>query len=90
MNIVHSEWIKYNFNDLTKRPEKPDRYLVCRKDGKIHWEVWNDSGWAYNENSIEWFAIIYPPLKTLGNIKELSTNDINGDYHERPFYVNQL
>lgn len=64
MNPVHSTWVKYDFNDPSKRPAIPDRYLVCRKDGKLHWEVWNGSGWAYNENSIEWFATIYKPQKS--------------------------
>lgn len=28
------------------------RYLVVRKDGKKHLEVFNNTGWAYNNNSI--------------------------------------
>lgn len=58
MSKVHSEWIKFSDNS---KPLIPDKYLVCRKDGKIHWETWNGSGWAYNHNTIKWFAVIYPP-----------------------------
>ena len=28
------------------------KYLVMRKDGKTHFEVWNGTGWAYNEKVI--------------------------------------
>lgn len=28
------------------------RYLVVRKDGKTHLETFNNTGWAYNNNSI--------------------------------------
>lgn len=28
------------------------RYLVVRKDGKKHLEVFNNTGWVYNNNSI--------------------------------------
>lgn len=56
-----SKWIKYDFNDLSTRPTEYGKYLVCRKDGKIHWETWNTSGWAYNENSITHWAEIVPP-----------------------------
>lgn len=33
------------------------RYLVVRKDGKTHLETFNGTGWAYNNNSIEWYYI---------------------------------
>ena len=32
-------------------------YLVVRKDGKIHTEIFNRSDWAYNHNSIEYFYL---------------------------------
>lgn len=37
------------------------KYLVVRKDGKIHFEVYNGTGWAYNENSITHFYL--PKIK---------------------------
>jgi hypothetical protein len=36
--------------------------LICRKDGKIHWETWNGCGWAYNHNEIRFWANILSPL----------------------------
>lgn len=35
-----------------EKPSKSGRYLVIRKDGKTHLEVWNTSGWAYNNSVI--------------------------------------
>lgn len=59
---THS-WIKYNWDNPISHPPKYDKYFVQRKDGKVHWETWNGAGWAYNENSIEWWANINPPIK---------------------------
>lgn len=28
------------------------RYIVVRKDGKVHFEMYNGTGFAYNNNSI--------------------------------------
>jgi len=33
------------------------RYLVMRKDGKMHLETFNGTGWAYNNNSIIYFYV---------------------------------
>ncbi len=33
------------------------RYLVVRKDGKTHLEIFNTTGWAYNNNSIKYFYL---------------------------------
>lgn len=33
------------------------RYLVMRKDGKMHLETFNGTGWAYNNNSIIYFYL---------------------------------
>lgn len=47
-------------------PKEYDKYFVCRKDGKVHWETWNGSGWAYNHESItHWMVIAPPPIKIL-------------------------
>lgn len=55
-------WIPFDFNIIQCRPNKTGRYLICRKDGKIHWETWNGSGWAYNHNEIRFWALIVNPL----------------------------
>lgn len=52
------QWVEYDFNDPTGKPSEYGRYLVERKDGKIHWEIWNSTSWAYNENSIVAWAKI--------------------------------
>ena len=58
---INDPWVKYDFNDLSSRPIEYGKYFVCRKDVKIHWETWNGSGWAYNNNSItHWKKIIKP------------------------------
>lgn len=56
-----SSWVAYAWENLESRPPKYGRYFVHRKDGKTHWEVWNGSGWAYNGNSITYWAEIKPP-----------------------------
>lgn len=33
------------------------RYIVVRKDGNVHFEKFNGSGWAYNNNSIDYFYL---------------------------------
>lgn len=55
------EWIKYDFMDIKSRPKQPDRYIVRRKDGKKHFERWNGSGWAYNNESITHYIILEEP-----------------------------
>ena len=56
-----SHWVSFDFMKLETRPQKYGKYLICRKDGKIHWETWNGSGWAYNHNEIIFWAVIVPP-----------------------------
>jgi len=56
-----TEWIAFDFIKLETRPTEYGKYLICRKDGKIHWETWNGSGWAYNGNVIKYWAKIEPP-----------------------------
>lgn len=57
-----SHWVAYDFMKLETRPPDPGKYFVCRKDGKVHWETWNGSGWAYNEKSITYWARVVPPV----------------------------
>ncbi len=54
-------WIHYDWNDLKSRPKETGKYFVYRKDGKVHWETWNGSGWAYNNNVITRYKKITPP-----------------------------
>ena len=60
-NVALSHWVEFDFNDISTRPTSYGKHLVCRKDGKIHWEAWNGSGWAYNHNSITHWAVIKSP-----------------------------
>lgn len=59
--IAAANWVKFDFYDLSTRPTKSGKYLICRKDGNIHWETWNTSGWAYNHNVITHWAVINSP-----------------------------
>jgi len=62
-----SHWNPYP----TSKPTEYGKYFVCRKDGKVHWETWNNTGWAYNNNTIVcWATIIEPDLKLFVCYKE--------------------
>ena len=52
------KWISVEIN-----PTEYGKYFVHRKDGKVHWETWNGSGWAYNGNVITHWKEIQPPVK---------------------------
>ena len=54
-------WIKYDRLNMQNRPPHSGKYFVHRKDGKIHWETWNNCGFAYNDNVITHFLKIYKP-----------------------------
>jgi hypothetical protein len=54
-------WVAFDFYKIETRPTAYGKYLICRKDGNIHWETWNGSGWAYNNNEIRYWAVIVPP-----------------------------
>lgn len=60
LSIV-SNWVAYDWNDISSRPPKYGKYFVHRKDGKVHWETWNGSGWAYNEKVITHWQEVKPP-----------------------------
>ena len=47
--------IEYTGTPAQKKEIPYGRYLVMRKDGKMHLETFNGTGWAYNNNSITWF-----------------------------------
>lgn len=55
-------WVEFDFDKIETRPPKYGKYLITRKDGKIHWETWNGSGWAYNHNEIKYWTEINPPF----------------------------
>lgn len=57
---THS-WIKYSWENPISHPPAYGSYFVQRKDGKLHWEIWNGAGWAYNEKVIVHWAKIIPP-----------------------------
>ena len=48
---------QFNIQKYLKQKLEYGKYLVVRKDGKIHFEVFNGTGWAYNENSITYFYL---------------------------------
>jgi hypothetical protein len=58
-----SAWVPYDCNKPETRPQKYGKYFVCRRDGKVHWETWNGSGWAYNENVITHWQEVEPPCR---------------------------
>ena len=53
-NIIVGHW-------QTEKPKKYGKYFVHRKDGKMHYEVWNGTGWAYNNKTITHWTILCPP-----------------------------
>jgi hypothetical protein len=56
-----SHWVLFDQDNKKTHPSEYRKYLICRKDGKIHWENWNGSGWAYNHGEIRYWAVIVPP-----------------------------
>lgn len=62
-NIALSHWVAFDWDNPKTRPTESGKYLICRKDGKIHWEQWNGSGWAYNHKEIRFWAVIVTPIE---------------------------
>jgi hypothetical protein len=60
---VVNEWVAFFKDEENTYPKEYGKYFVCRKDGKVHWETWNGSGWAYNHNEIIFWSKIIPPNK---------------------------
>ena len=59
-----TDWVQYSNNwiDKDKRPKESGRYEVYRKGcDKQHYETWNNTGWAYNNNDITHWREIKPP-----------------------------
>lgn len=61
---INDNWIEFDASKPETRPTKYGKYFVHRKDGKVHWETWNGSGWAYNGNVITHYQKINPPVKS--------------------------
>lgn len=57
---THS-WTKYSWENPVSHPPAYGSYFVQRKDGKVHWEIWNGASWAYNEKVITYWAKITTP-----------------------------
>jgi len=55
-------WNPFDWDDKNSHPTEYGKYLICRKDGKIHWETWNNSNWAYNHKEIRYWATITNPI----------------------------
>ena len=45
----------YNKQEYTGQKLEYGKYLIVRKDGKVHFEVYNGTGWAYNHGHITHF-----------------------------------
>jgi hypothetical protein len=60
-NQSTQSWIKYSWGNPISHPPSYGSYFVHRKDGKLHWEIWNGAGWAYNEKVITHWAKITKP-----------------------------
>ncbi len=56
-----SYWVAFDWDKPETRPTNYGKYFVHRKDGKVHWETWNGSGWAYNGNVITYWMEVKPP-----------------------------
>ena len=72
-------WVAFDWGKIETRPAEYGKYLICRKDGKIHWETWNGSGWAYNHNEIRYWAVIVPPSNI---IRELKNSNLSIQFAE--------
>jgi hypothetical protein len=58
---IIGKWINYDINQPASHPKECGKYLVCRKDGKIHFEKWNGTGFAYNNNSVKYYGKVLLP-----------------------------
>ena len=55
-------WVAFDWMKIETRPKNYGKHLICRKDGKVHWETWNGNGWAYNHSEIRFWAKIINPV----------------------------
>lgn len=60
-SLLKNQWVDYDALKQETHPKGYGKYFICRKDGKIHWETWNGTTWAYNgPEIIRWMKIIEP------------------------------
>ncbi len=59
---MNNEQIAYTWKPYNKdsKPTKYGKYLVCR-NGKVHFEIYNGTSFAYNDNTITFFAEVNLP-----------------------------
>lgn len=58
-----SNWVEFDPTNKETFPKEYGKYFIVRKDGQLHWESWNGTGWAYNHNTIAYWAVIVLPIK---------------------------
>ena len=68
IKISEIAWNKYPqtkpaiTQDVVNGKRRDRRFLVWRRGcEKLHFETWNGTGWAYNNNDITHWALITPP-----------------------------
>ncbi len=60
-----TNWVKYDWMNLSSRPKEYGRYEVYREGcKKQHYETWNGNGWSSYNNDITHYRVIKPPHKT--------------------------
>lgn len=52
---IPEKLIKHKYNKDTKLDY--GRYLVSRKDGKMHFEIFYGTGWSYNNDTINFYYL---------------------------------
>lgn len=48
---------EFKRHEYTNQKLEYGKYIVVRKDGKKHLETYNNTGWAYNHDSIKYFYL---------------------------------
>src|ERR1017187_10602630 len=60
---ISEGWKDYDWNNINSRPKEYGRYEVFRQGAdKQHYETWNGSGWASNNNDITHYRKIVKPF----------------------------
>lgn len=62
-HVMQQVWTEFEYSTGKGAPKSPGRYLVMRKDGKVHFENYNGSGWAYNGKSIIMWTKVNEPSR---------------------------
>jgi hypothetical protein len=48
---------EFKLHEYNNQKLEYGKYIVVRKDGKKHIEIYNNTGWAYNNDSIKYFYL---------------------------------